>query len=223
LSKDLLLRWFGDKRMETVLAMVDEHIELTQNIVQNLYQMVCAASSGQKQEEAFYEEISNAEMKADTLRRDMTIELTKRNIYPNEREDLMELVRAVDWIADWAREAGRILSIIPFKRSPDELKVAAQDMCRADNNCVSVLADCLRFLLKDPSKVIAQADEVERIEEDIDGLYDIARKHLATLQFEDFTVGSMILLNMFLDALETVADWCENTADIVRVIAVRRT
>jgi len=216
-----LLRWFGDKRMETVLGMVEDHLELTQNAAQALHKMVCSACDSEKEKEGFYDEISDMEMKADKLRRDMVIELTKRNIYPTEREDLMELVRAVDWVADWAREAGRILSIIPFERSPTEMKVAAQDMCQANIKCVSALADSIKSLRKDSAKSITLADEVERIEEDIDELYSVARRHLATLKFEEFTSGSLILLNMFLDALETVADWCENTADLIRVIAVR--
>ena len=216
-----LLRWFGDKRMETVLGMVEDHLELTQNAVQALDKMVSSACDSEKEKEEFYDEISDMEMKADELRRDMVIELTKRNIYPTEREDLMELVRAVDWVADWAREAGRILSIIPFERSPKEMKVAAQDMCQANIKCVSALAGSIESLRKDSAKSITLADEVERIEEDIDELYSVARRHLATLKFEGFTFGSLILLNMFLDAMETVADWCENTADIVRVIAVR--
>jgi hypothetical protein len=45
---------------------------------------------------------------------------------------------------------------------------------------------------------------------------------LANLNYPDFSNGALILLNMFLDALETIADWGENTADIVRAIAVRR-
>ncbi|MBC8498748.1 hypothetical protein H8D40_07135, partial [Candidatus Bathyarchaeota archaeon] len=49
----------------------------------------------------------------------------------------------------------------------------------------------------------------------------VARGHLANLEYPGFSVGALILLNEFLDALETVADWCENTADIVRAIAVR--
>ena len=35
------------------------------------------------------------------------------------------------------------------------------------------------------------------------------------------TVGQLIILNEALDAIEMVADWCENTVDLVRVIAVR--
>jgi uncharacterized protein Yka (UPF0111/DUF47 family) len=55
----------------------------------------------------------------------------------------------------------------------------------------------------------------------LDELYSIARYHLANLEYPGFSVGALILLNEFLDALETIADWCENTADIVRAIAVR--
>jgi uncharacterized protein Yka (UPF0111/DUF47 family) len=54
----------------------------------------------------------------------------------------------------------------------------------------------------------------------MDELYGIARRHLAALETTTLNVGSLILLNEFLDALETVADWCENTADIVRVVAL---
>jgi len=50
----------------------------------------------------------------------------------------------------------------------------------------------------------------------------VARCHLANREYPGFSVGELILLNEFLDALETIADWCENTADIVRAIAVRR-
>ena len=208
--------------METVLNMVEEHLELTRRAVEELYRMVEAASNGRlREKEKLYREVSEMEMKADQLRREMVEELTKRDIYPSEREDLMELVRAVDWVADWAREAGRILSIIPFEKAPEEMRKAAQDMCKADINGVSVLSKCVKALLREPDKALELANEVEMIEEDIDELYSIARRHLASLSFENFTPGSLILLNMFLDALETIADWCENTADIVRAIAVR--
>jgi len=184
--------------------------------------MLEAASEGkQPEKERLYKVVSEMEMRADQLRREMVVELTKRDIYPSEREDLMELVRAVDWVADWAREAGRILSIIPFERAPEEMRKAARDMCKADVNGVSALSQCVRALLREPHRALELANEVEMIEEDIDELYSIARRHLASLEFQGFTPGALILLNMFLDALETIADWCENTADIVRAIAVR--
>lgn len=216
-----LLRWFGDYRNEEVLRMVQEHLELTQSAVQELYNMVFTACESPSDKQALYKKISEHEMRADQLRRDMITKLTERDVFPAERQDLMDLVRAVDWVADWAREAGRILVIIPFESTPDEMKKAAQDMCKACTDAVSILADCIQELSQDRMKAIELADEVEMLEEDIDEIYSIARGHLAKLDYPGFSQGDLILLNEFLDAVETVADWCENTVDIVRAIAVR--
>ena len=203
--------------------MVEEHLELTQNAVLDLYKMIEASAMGlEKDSKDFFESVSQLEMRADELRRLMVEELTKSEIFPEEREDLMELVRAVDWVADWSKEAGRIMIIIPFQKAPEEMKKAAQDMCRANLDCVSILAKCIHELhSSNPEEALNLANQVELLEEELDELYSIARGYLATMEFPEFSTGALILLNEFLDALETVADWCENTADIVRAIAVR--
>ncbi len=217
-----LFGWFAPKRGENVLKMVEEHLELTQNAVMDLYKMVeASANCLEKDCKAFFESVSQLEMKADALRRTMVEELTKNEMFPEEREDLMELVRAVDWVADWSKEAGRILVIIPFDKAPDEMKQAALNMCKANVDCVVVLSKCVKALHEDPKAALSLADEVEMLEEELDELYSVARYHLANLEYPGFSLGALILLNEFLDALETIADWCENTADIVRAIAVR--
>lgn len=216
-----LFRWFAPKRAEKIFEMLENHLELTKNCVSDLYRMVEATSKGEiPQSKDFYKSLSEMEIKADGLRRELVDELTRSELFPEERDDLMELVRAVDWVADWSREAGRILSIIPFERAPEEMKEVAVNMCREDINCVTALAECVRALPEDPRKALDLANRVEMLEEDMDELYGIARRHLVALETTAFNVGSLILLNEFLDALETVADWCENTADIVRAVAL---
>src|SRR3990170_7728229 len=99
-----LFGWFAPKRGEKVLSMVEEHLELTKNAVENLYKMVEAAAGGSMaNSRSMYENLSQMEMKADALRREMVEELSKSEMFPEERDDLMELVRAVDWVADWSR------------------------------------------------------------------------------------------------------------------------
>ncbi len=221
MSRRWLERWFGNRRNEIVLGMVQEHLKITQSAVEELYNMVYSAGRCDSDKETVYSKVSDLEMKADQLRRDMVEELTKRDVFASEREDLMELVRAVDWIADWAKEAGRILVLVPFDTVPDEMKRTAEEMCKANIDCVNVLAKSINSLLTNPSEALEFADNVELFEESIDDLYSIARSHLAKEDFPSFSMGSLILLNEFLDSIETVADWCENTADIVRAIAVR--
>ncbi len=217
-----LFGWIAPKRGENVLKMVEDHLELTKNAVSSLYKLVESASEEKGDTKQLYDSVSDLEMEADDLRRKMVDELTKGEMFPEERGDLMELVRAVDWIADWSKEAGRILIIIPFQKAPEEIKKAAQDMCRANLDCVSILAKCIHELHNNKTKeALNLANQVELLEEELDELYSIAREYLATMEFPEFSTGALILLNMFLDALETVADWCENTADIVRAVAIR--
>ncbi len=95
-----IMRWFGDRRNETVLDMVHNHLELTEKAVKELYEMVEAVGEGSTDKKKYYESISQHEMKADQIRRAMVTELSNRDLYATERDDLMELVRAVDWVAD---------------------------------------------------------------------------------------------------------------------------
>ncbi len=216
-----ILRWFGDRRNMTVLDMTHEHLELTTRAVHQLYEMVQNVGEGKANKKEYYETISKHEMEADNIRRAMVTELSNRELYATERDDLMELVRAVDWIADWAREASRILVVIPFEKLPETYKKSIVDMCRENYSCVKVLGDCIHELSNNPKKALELADQVELFEEDLDDLYAIARSHFVELGDVGMTRGAMILLNEFMDAVETVADWCENTADVARAIAIR--
>jgi len=219
---DRLIKWFTPKRGDKVLEMVEEHLELTRNAVSDLYRMIEASCTSREEDaEEFYQSISKLEMQADELRRKMIEEITRSELFPEERDDLMELVRAVNWVANSSRESGRILTLIPFDKAPEEMKQAAKNICKADVDCVTLLANCVQVLLTDPIEALNLANEVEVLEEDIDDLYSVARGHLAQMDSDGYTVGALILLNEFLDALETIADWCENTADITRAIAVR--
>lgn len=216
-----LLRWFGNRRNETVLEMTYHHLELTTEAVKQLHEMVRSINNNLEDKKKHYELISQHEMHADQVRRDMVTELSNRELYPNERGDLMELVRAVDWIADWAREAGRILMIIPFNKLPKEFKRAIEDMCRENYSCVRVLAKCIHELSINPNKAIELTYQVELFEEDLNELLGLARNHFIEIPDEDITPGAMILLNELMGAIETVSDWCEKTADIARTIAIR--
>ena len=216
-----ILRWFGDRRNDTILDMTNEHLDLTTKAVYQLYEMVKQVGVTPSDKKVYYETISKHEMDADRIRRAMVTELSNRALYPNERDDLMELVRAVDWIADWAREASRILVVVPFENLSEDFRKSVEDMCRENYSCVRVLGECIHELSNNPKKALELADQVELFEEDVDDLYSIARGYFTELDDSTMTRGAMILVNEFMDAIETVSDWCENTADIARAIAIR--
>jgi predicted phosphate transport protein (TIGR00153 family) len=216
-----IMRWFGDRRNETILDMTFRHLELTTKTVYQLNEMVKAIGDDPEQKQDHFELISRYELEADQIRREMIMELSKREIYPNERDDLMELVRAVDWIADWAHEASRIIMAFPFEKLPEEFRQSIIDMCKENLACVRVLAQCIHELSGNPKKALELADQVELFEGDLDDLYGEARNHLAAMDDVDLTRGALILVNELITAIETVSDWCENSADVARAIAIR--
>lgn len=220
MSKGWLERWFGDRRNLTIINMVQQHLELTKNAVEELYNMVNASFYGDSDKKKLYDKISILEKRADQIRRDMVNRLAERDIFPTEREDLMELVRAVDWIADWSREAGRILMILSIEKLPSELKTSISNMCKTNVSCVIALISSIKMLTKDSLKAIDLSNNVEMLEEEIDELYGNCRSVLVDLDYPNYRVVELILLNEFLDSIEMIADWCENTADIVRAVAV---
>ena len=216
-----ILRWFGDRRNETILDMTFKHLEFTTKTVYQLNEMIKAIETNPEQKKSNYELISKYELEADKIRRNMIMELSKREIYPTERDDLMELVRAVDWIADWAHESSRIIIAIPFEKLPEEFRQSIIDMCKENLACVRVLSQCIHELSGNPKKALELANQVELFEGDLDDLYGGARNHLAALENVDMTRGALILVNELITAIETVSDWCENSADLARAIAIR--
>jgi uncharacterized protein Yka (UPF0111/DUF47 family) len=73
---------------------------------------------------------------------------------------------------------------------------------------------------KKVEEALDAADKVERLEEETDDLYRNARGQLSELTSDQFTVGQVILLAEFMDAVENIADRCEDVCDQARVIAV---
>jgi len=215
--------WFSSRRETKVLMNINTHLGLTVDCVTELGRMIEAASRGDlKEKKMSFKRLSKTENDADKLRRTLAEHfLTKGALPPDIRGDLMELVRTMDWVADWSKEAGRILDLLEFERIPEELKEMARRMLDELKSCVLVLRKSINSLIRKPDEALKLAYEVERIEERIDEIYSDTRRLFLSLDLSGYEAPFLILLNMFFDALEMIADWCENTSDQVRVLVVQ--
>jgi predicted phosphate transport protein (TIGR00153 family) len=222
---DALLGWLTKRRESQALKSMRDHLALTLSCANELSTAINSACKGNHVEaEGSIKRVSQMETEADFLRRKIADELAKGELPSSDREDLMRLVRTLDWVADWSKDAARILAILlpEFSKIPKEIQEISMEMSTAIRSCVSVLADTLNRLGKSSKEVLDLGDKVERIEEQVDEQYEEARRLLANVDDRSLKIGAVILLSEFLDSLENVADWCENTADEVRVIAVRQ-
>ena len=75
-------------------------------------------------------------------------------------------------------------------------------------------------MMTKPGEALQAADDVEREEEKVDDLHEKARKLLVE---EDLPkAGIVLLISQLFDALEMIADACEDACDQVRIIMVRK-
>jgi len=204
------------------MGLVLEHSKMTTITVEQLSNCIQNAIQGKKEElKRNFDLLEEKEREADALRRRIIEELARGELPTDERVGLMRLGRQIDWITDWAHEAGRILVLFDLSVMPKQIQEVVVEMCSTVMDGTLKVAYCVQKLIDGGvDESLKAADEVERHEEKVDKLYQKARSNLNNIKTNGIYVGSIILLSQFVDAIENTADRCEDTCDQVRVMAV---
>ena len=214
--------WLTARRTVKAMALVVEHSKMTTDSVEQLSICIKNAIADQKEElQRNFELLEAKEREADGLRRRIIEELARGELPADERVGLMRLGRQIDWITDWSHEASRILVLFELSQMPKQIQSVIVEMCFTVTQCTVKVAECVQKLMDgDLDESLKTADQVERLEEKVDGLHQKARSFLKDIKTDGISVGSVILLDQFLEAIENTADRCEDTCDQVRVMAV---
>ena len=216
-----LVKWFEKRRETKTLATVQRHLALTTEIVGDLEKAAIAAVEHDNEEmRRSIERVTREEKEADTLRRKVMDEISKGELSPTDREDLMELVKKVDMVADWSRESTRILGATPMQHVPKPIKTELLEIVRSAKECARSLQECVNKMMTKPEEALQAADIVEREEEKTDDVHERARILIGN---EDIPkAGVAVLISQLFEAIEMIADSCEDACDQVRIIMVRK-
>jgi len=216
-----LIKWFAKRKETKALATVQRHLALTTGIVEDLEKAIRAAIKGDlKEMQTCIERVANSEKEADRLRRNVMDEISTGELSPTDREDLMDLVKRVDMVADWSREFTRILGAIPMEYVPTSIKDASIEMVVSVKQCTISLQKCVNKMMTKPEEALQAADAVEREEEKVDDIHEKARVLLGKENLP--RAGIAVLVGQLFEAIEMIADSCEDACDQVRVITVRK-
>lgn len=203
------------------MSTMQRHLALTMTAVEDLERAVKASVNlNDKETKAAIDRVISSEREADMLRRSVMTELSGGELPSTDREDLMHLMKRVDMVADLCRESTRVLSAISMKEVPDSLREAAVKMAEGVKECAAALRRAISRMAEKPEEALKAADEVERLEEKVDELFENSRRLLG--REENLRVGTAILMNELYESIETAADWCEDACDQLRVIIIRR-
>jgi len=216
-----LIKWFEKRRETKAIAMLQCHLALTVGAVEDLDKAVKAAVENQQKEmQRHAERVASNEKEADRLRRKVMDEISRGELSPTDREDLMNLVKRVDMVADWSRESTRVLAAVPMNQVPKTLQKASIAMLERVKECTISLQRCINKIMTKPEEALKAADNVERLEEQVDDLHENALILLGKEEIQK--AGTAVLISQLFEAIEMIADSCEDACDQVRVIMVRR-
>lgn len=161
------------------------------------------------------------ESEADKIRRKIIDLLEESRIDPGFKEDFFHLIKRIDAVADWIKEAARELIIIPYLEVPQPIREGIEQLIDKVVELTEKVNDAIKHTLhgeyNDAVKLIG---DIEELEEEADQINVENRGKLLEYseQIKPFTLA--ILIHDLNQDLEEAADSCEAVGDYLRALIV---
>ena len=121
-----------------VYEKVINHAEVCASTAKALREAIDAAIKGDMPRDLI-ERVYELEKQADVLRRQILDDLAKGGLPPLTREDFVRLAERVDKVADWSKEAARLIKASQGLSLDDELKALVRSLAEAEVKAANLL------------------------------------------------------------------------------------
>lgn len=215
-----LLEWFKTRRESEVIRKTREHALKVNQVVQETQDFIKKAFQG-KTPRKTQKRTEQLEHEADILRREIFSVLTKGELsQPNAREDLMHIVKRMDDVANNANASVRRMALLKIDEFPDKLKELVLNMMTLSLECSDMLKECIEKLGVNKSEIIRLTDLIGEREHQVDLLNSEVKSFLIEAKITSNPFEA-IVVHEFIERIENIADACEDTADFVKLMALR--
>ena len=162
------------------------------------------------------QELDTLENQADEVKETIIEHLSLGTIFPLHRVNLARLISSMDRIANLTTGAA---SRIAMRRCclPDHVNKLLVEMASADVDAVKVLQAAAQAMGNDLREAIHLAGEVDKIESRVDDIFDEVFKLMFDL---DIDYKAFYQLESIVERLESIADRCSNSAELIRHMAL---
>ena len=216
-----LLGWFTKRRESQVLRMIKENAEKAQMVASEFYEATKSVSREQVARHA--DVLHKYDDEADRTRKKIEGELTKGDLPPKIREDLLHLTRRLDATMFHCKDASKDLEILTRGPSkiPEALWYYYKKLAAKLYECVCAMRNMLLLLIQAKTEEAEGAIvQVEKTEHEVDELH--VETKLAFSNFDKTVpISAFLTLYDLLKEIEEAADSCEYTADQVRMVLIR--
>jgi predicted phosphate transport protein (TIGR00153 family) len=214
-----IFSWLSRASEYSVFQDAQKHVEETYNTVVHFSDAVKAfIDKDLKAKTTAIEKVRESEHRADILRLKMVDGVSQGLIQRPDREDLLQFVETLDKIADWTSSAARLLGFIEHEFPQSVLKnmSAASDLIVSS---ISKLKEAIDALAKNDFKeTIARYEDVDHLEHKAD---DQKKLFIEAIIHANLEAVDIVLSYQLAEYMEGITDKIEDTAHLVRRIAIR--
>jgi predicted phosphate transport protein (TIGR00153 family) len=165
--------------------------------------------------EAHAQRIDAIERAADKLTHECITLLHKTFITPFDRDQIHQLITAMDDILDLIQDVAESVALYDLRRVTPEAKQLAeicQMCCDRVQAMVGLLTD-----LKRSDAILKCSEEIDRLESDADR---VMRSAISKLFREESDLKQVMKLRVVYELLESITDRCEDVANIAEGIVL---
>jgi hypothetical protein len=165
--------------------------------------------------EVHAQRIDVAERAADKITHDAITLLHTTFITPFDRDQIHQLITAMDDILDLIQDVAESVALYDLRRITPEAKQLA-DICSMSCERVRTAVGLLTNV-KQSEAILKVCEEIDRLESDADR---VMRAALSKLFREETDIKQVIKMRVIYDLLESITDRCEDVANLVEGIVL---
>ena len=165
--------------------------------------------------EAHAQRIDAAERAADKVTHETIALLHKTFITPFDRDQIHQLITAMDDILDLIQDVAESIALYDLRRITPEAQQLAE-ICQMSSERVRDTVGLLTNV-KRAAAIMKNCEEIDRLESDAD---HVMRAALSKLFRDEGDIKQVIKLRAIYDLLERITDRCEDVANVVEGIVL---
>ena len=209
---------FMSSELGNITQMLEEHfrvaVSANKMVVNSMTDWLEGKNSIEKEE---LDKITALEEKGDTLKHAILNELAKASSLM-QREDLLKLVHYNDKSIDGAEIACYHLAAVVSQWTPEgELKKYIAQLSKLMSSQVSEQREAVRFLSINMDESKKRADQICKIEKEI----DVVQRIIVSLLYPlDIPLAVLLRFRDFVNMLEDMANFSEEAALVIRTLSL---
>ncbi|MGD9395373.1 MAG: DUF47 family protein [Candidatus Thorarchaeota archaeon] len=209
---------FMSSELGNITQMLDEHFRVAVSANKIVVNAITDWLGGKKSiDEEELKKITALEEKGDALKRTILNELAKASTLM-QREDLLKLVHYNDKSIDGAEIACYHLAAVVSEWNPDgDLKDAIANLGKLLSSQVTSQREAVRFLSINMKESMKRADEICKLEKEIDIVQRKIQTKLYPLQIP---LAVLLRFRDFINMVEDMANFSEDAAIVIRSLSL---